>query len=99
MLAFLVGLFIFYQAMSLSLTQRQPLVGILRQTGVSGSQLTVALGIELLILIFFSWLCGNLLGIVLANQLIPAVSGSLRDLYDANVELVVSWSWCQQYTA
>ncbi|CAM3623602.1 ABC transporter permease [Vibrio aquimaris] len=93
MLAFLVGLFIFYQAMSLSLTQRQPLVGILRQTGVSGSQLTVALGIELLLLIFFSWLCGNLLGIVLANQLIPAVSGSLRDLYDANVELAVSWSW------
>lgn len=33
------------------------------------------------------------MGIVLANQLIPAVSGSLRDLYDANVELAVSWSW------
>ncbi|WP_341663930.1 ABC transporter permease [Vibrio sp.] len=93
MLAFLVGLFIFYQAMSLSLTQRQPLVGIMRQTGVSGSQLTIALSIELLVLIFFSWLCGNFLGMILANQLIPAVSGSLRDLYDANVGLVVAWDW------
>lgn len=93
MLAFLVGLFIFYQAMSLSLTQRQPLVGIMRQTGVSGRQLALALCFELLLLILASWLCGNILGIVLANQLIPAVSESLRDLYDANVGLLVSWSW------
>ena len=36
MLSFLVGLFIFYQAISLSLIQRQRLVGMLRQTGVNG---------------------------------------------------------------
>ncbi|GLT16680.1 ABC transporter permease [Vibrio zhanjiangensis] len=93
MLAFLVGLFIFYQAMSLSLTQRQPLVGVMRQTGVSGGQLALALCIELLILILVSWLCGNFFGLLLANQLIPAVSESLRDLYDANVGLMVSWNW------
>ncbi|QIJ84816.1 FtsX-like permease family protein [Vibrio coralliilyticus OCN008] len=93
MLAFLVGLFIFYQAMSLSLTQRQPLVGAMRQTGVSGWQLAKALCLELLVLITISWLCGNVLGILLANQLIPAVSASLGDLYDANVGLLISWSW------
>ncbi|MBN3491819.1 ABC transporter permease [Vibrio neptunius] len=93
MLAFLVGLFIFYQAMSLSLTQRQPLVGAMRQTGVSGWQLGKALCLELLVLILVSWVCGNLLGILLANQLIPAVSASLGDLYDANVGLLISWSW------
>lgn len=93
MLAFLVGLFIFYQAMSLSLTQRQPLVGILRQTGVSGWQLTKALCLELVVLVLVSWLCGNALGMLLANQLIPSVSASLGDLYDANVGLSIDWSW------
>lgn len=93
MLAFLVGLFIFYQAMSLSLTQRQRLVGILRQTGVSGWQLAQALLLELLALVLVSWLCGNLLGMLLANQLIPTVSASLSDLYDANVGLAISWNW------
>ncbi|EGA71231.1 ABC transporter transmembrane protein [Vibrio sinaloensis DSM 21326] len=93
MLAFLVGLFIFYQAMSLSLVQRQPLVGILRQTGVSGWQLAQALLLELFFLVLVSWLCGNILGLLLANQLIPTVSASLSDLYDANVGLALTWSW------
>ncbi|MDG3087948.1 ABC transporter permease [Vibrio hannami] len=92
MLAFVVGLFIFYQAMSLSFVQRQPLVGILRQTGVSGWQLTQALLIELAFLIIFSWSFGNLLGLYLANGLIPTVSTTLSDLYDADVGLVIQWS-------
>ncbi|UPQ89072.1 ABC transporter permease [Vibrio sinaloensis] len=93
MLAFVVGLFIFYQAMSLSLIQRQRLVGLLRQTGVSGWQLTQALLLELLVLVAISWLCSNLFGMLLAKQLIPSVSASLADLYDANVGLSVNWSW------
>ncbi|EED26999.1 efflux ABC transporter, permease protein [Vibrio sp. 16] len=92
MLAFLVGLFIFYQAMSLSLVQRQPLVGILRQTGVSGWQLAQALLLELIFLVVVSWVCGNVLGLFLANQLVPAVSASLGDLYNANVGLALKWS-------
>ncbi|MDE1335701.1 ABC transporter permease [Vibrio aestuarianus] len=93
MLAFLVGLFIFYQAMSLSFIQRQPLVGLLRQAGVSGWQLTQALLIELFGMVLFSWVCGNGLGLLLANQLIPAVSASLGALYDANVGLSIVWNW------
>ncbi|NOH98516.1 ABC transporter permease [Vibrio sp. 99-70-13A1] len=93
MLSFVVGLFIFYQAMSLSFIQRQPLVGILRQTGVSGWQLAKALCFELLLLVFISWICGNVFGVMLANQLLPAVSASLGDLYDANVGLSIEWSW------
>ncbi|WP_245868879.1 FtsX-like permease family protein, partial [Vibrio fujianensis] len=93
MLSFLVGMFIFYQAMSLSLIQRQPLVGILRQTGVSGWQLAQALSIELIGLILFSWLCGNVLGLLLANQLLPSVSASLSNLYDAHVGLSINWRW------
>ncbi|WP_375753786.1 ABC transporter permease [Vibrio sp. HN007] len=93
MLAFLVGLFIFYQAMSLSFVQRQPLVGILRQTGVSGWHLAKALTIELTFLILFGWLFGNLFGLLLANKLIPTVSTTLADLYDADVGLMIQWSW------
>ncbi len=93
MLSFVVGLFIFYQAMSLSLIQRQPLVGILRQTGVSGWTLAQALTLELVVLVLVGWGCGNVFGLLLANQLIPSVSASLADLYDANVGLAIDWSW------
>ncbi len=93
MLSFLVGLFIFYQAMSLSFIQRQRLVGILRQTGVNGMQLAQALMLELTILVLVAWACGNFFGLILANELIPAVSSSLSDLYDANVGLTIGWSW------
>ncbi|MDW2138351.1 ABC transporter permease, partial [Vibrio sp. 2128(2023)] len=93
MLSFLVGLFIFYQAMSLSFIQRQRLVGILRQTGVNGTQLAQALLLELSILVLVAWACGNFFGLMLANELIPAVSSSLSDLYDANVGLTIGWSW------
>lgn len=93
MLSFLVGLFIFYQAMSLSLIQRQPMVGILRQTGVTGLQLAKAMMFELSVLILVAWGCGNVLGLLLANELMPAVSASLGDLYDANIGLTIGWSW------
>jgi putative ABC transport system permease protein len=93
MLSFLVGLFIFYQAMSLSLVQRQTIVGMLRQIGVSGWQLALALCVELLLLILGSWVCGNLLGLVLANQLIPAVSLTIGAIYNASVGVSISWSW------
>jgi putative ABC transport system permease protein len=93
MLSFLVGLFIFYQAMSLSLIQRQPIVGILRQAGVAGWQLVIALSIELVLLVLMSWILGNGFGLLLANQLLPAVSSSLGALYNANIDLTLSWSW------
>ncbi len=93
MLSFFVGLFIFYQAMSLSFIQRQPLVGMLRQNGVSIWQLIFALVYELTFWIVVAWLCGNLFGLLLANQLMPNVSASLEDLYKANVGLSIKWSW------
>ncbi|MGF1694079.1 ABC transporter permease [Vibrio kyushuensis] len=93
MLSFVVGLFIFYQAISLSFVQRQPLVGMLRQTGVSGWQLAKALSLELFSMILISWFFGNILGLMLANQLIPAVATSLGELYDASVGIEISWSY------
>lgn len=93
MLSFLVGLFIFYQAMSLSFIQRQPLVGALRLTGVSGWQLTKALLLEIIAWILIGWLSGTVLGLALANRLMPSVSASLSDLYNADVGLSIDWSW------
>lgn len=93
MLSFLVGLFIFYQAMSLSFIQRQPLVGILRLTGVSGWQLTKALLLEIMAWILIGWLSGTVLGLALANRLMPSVSASLSDLYNADVGLSIKWDW------
>ncbi|PSW03777.1 ABC transporter permease [Photobacterium lipolyticum] len=93
MLSFVIGLFIFYQAMSLSLSQRQPLVGLLRQAGVSGFQLASALFIELIVWIILGLIGGNLLGLLLAQQLLPSVAATLSDLYSANVSLSVTWHW------
>ncbi|MEZ8093566.1 ABC transporter permease [Photobacterium swingsii] len=93
MLSFVVGLFIFYQAMSLSLSQRQPLVGVLRQMGVSGFQLARALIVEIMLWVVLGLLGGNALGLLLAQQLLPSVAATLSDLYGANVSLAVEWHW------
>lgn len=93
MLSFLVGLFIFYQAMSLSMAQRQRLVGILRQTGVSGWQLVQALLLELFALILVSWVCGNFLGMCLSYYMIPTVSQSIGFIYNGSDTLTSGWSW------
>ncbi|AJR08905.1 ABC transporter permease [Photobacterium gaetbulicola] len=93
MLAFVVGLFIFYQAMSLSFSQRQPLVGLMRQAGVSSGQLIKALSLELVVWIVVGLIGGNLLGLLLAEKLLPSVAQTLNDLYGANVSLAVRWQW------
>lgn len=36
---------------------------------------------------------GNLIGLLLAQQLLPSVAASLNDLYNANVGLQVHWNW------
>ncbi|MDO6705422.1 ABC transporter permease [Photobacterium sp. 1_MG-2023] len=93
MLAFVVGLFIFYQAMSLSLTQRQFLVGLLRQSGVTAPQLARALSAELILWFSLGVIGGNLLGLFLAQQLLPSVAFTLSDLYQANLSLTTEWRW------
>ncbi|OOE88140.1 ABC transporter permease [Salinivibrio sharmensis] len=93
LLAFVVGLFIFYQAISLSMTQRQPLVGNLRQLGVDGRQLSGVVATELLLWVLLGVVSGNVLGMLLANQLLPAVATTLSDLYGADINLVMHWQW------
>ncbi|MGX9416016.1 ABC transporter permease [Vibrio sp. WJH972] len=94
LLAFLVGLFIFSQAISLSFIQRQRLVGMLRQAGVARRDLTKAIVIELLFFIIISWLCGNIFGLVLANQLLPSVYGSAGIVENPNMFYGIDLWWC-----
>lgn len=91
--AFLVGLFIFYQAILFSFNQRHTLIGSLKQLGVTTSQLVAALSVELLFFILLSWGLGNMLGLYLANLLIPSISSGLIQLYDVDIGLIVQWSF------
>ncbi|RXJ74253.1 ABC transporter permease [Veronia nyctiphanis] len=93
LLAFVVGLFIFYQAISLSLTQRQPLVGTLRQLGVYRSVLAWVIIVEMALLLIVGLGLGNVIGVFLASKLLPTVATTLNDLYGANISLAMHWQW------
>ncbi len=93
LLAFVVGLFVFYQAISLSFAQRQPLVGLLRQLGVDNRQLLRVTSVEMFVWLLLGVIGGNLVGVWLAKQLLPSVSSTLNDLYGANVGIFLQWKW------
>jgi len=95
MLAFLVGLFIVYSAITLAFEQRLPMLRTLRACGVSARGLTLALLLELLTLALISGIVGVLLGYLIAAALMPDVAASLGGLYGAQVpgalSLAPSW--------
>lgn len=95
MLAFLVGMFIFYQAMARSFAQRQQLVGLLRLLGVHRFRIAAALSVEIILWVLLSWLSGNIIGLALANYLLPQVVTTLNGLYhlNMNINAVVEWDW------
>ncbi len=95
MLAFLVGLFIVYSAITLAFEQRLPMLRTLRACGVSARGLTAALLVELLTLASISGIIGVLLGYLIAAALMPDVAASLGGLYGAQVPgaLSLSPSW------
>lgn len=93
MLAFLVGLFIFYQAMSLSFVQRQPLVGMLRQAGVSGVDLTKSLLLEIGVFVLISSICGNVFGYGLALYLSSGLEHSVGLMPVGGIFGRIDWSW------
>ena len=95
LLAFLVGLFIVYSAVTLAFEQRLPMLRTLRACGVSARGLTLALLAELLTLSLVGGVAGVALGYVIAAALMPDVAASLGGLYGAQVpgSLSLSSSW------
>lgn len=95
MLCFLVGLFIVYSAIGLAIEDRIAALRTLRICGVSLRALLWALFVEMSALAFFAGLFGVAGGYLIAAQLLPDVSASLRGLYGAQIggSLALDASW------
>lgn len=95
LLSFAVGLFIVNGAVGLAFEQRRPMFRTLRALGVTSRRLVVMLIAELLIFATLAGLIGIVLGYVIASLLIPDVAATLRGLYGATMEgmLTLSPTW------
>ena len=81
LLALMVGLLLIYNAMTFTHVLRRPSLGVLRAMGVTRRQLfAMTLG-ESLVVGLVASVCGVLLGIGLADELLVHVSRTLNDLY------------------
>lgn len=92
LLSFAVGLFIVNGAVGLAFEQRRPVFRTLRALGVTARALVVLLGVELLLIALVAGAFGVLLGYVIAAALLPDVAATLRGLYGASVEGVLTLS-------
>jgi putative ABC transport system permease protein len=81
LLAFVVGVFLTYNALSFSYTDRQELIRKLRLSGVPRRELRRALVLELVVFLSGGVLLGGWLGAQLAAQLLPGVGRTLAQLY------------------
>ncbi len=95
MLCFLVGLFIVYSAIGLAIEDRIAALRTLRICGVSLRALLGSLVLEMTILALVAGIVGIAGGYMIAAQLLPDVSASLRGLYGAQIggTLSLDLSW------
>jgi putative ABC transport system permease protein len=85
LLAFVVGIFLIYNALAFSYTDRRSLVRRMRLAGVDRRDLRRALLIELALFLLAGGLLGAWLGALLAAALLPGVGRSLAQLYDVYI--------------
>ena len=83
LLALLVGAFLIYNTVTLSVLQRRPLFGQLRVSGVQRSELFRAILFETLVFATIGTIAGLLLGLLLGNMLLTLVTRTINDLYFA----------------
>lgn len=81
LLAFVVGVFLVYNALAFSYTDRHELLRKLRLAGVTRMELASALALELMAFAVVGSLLGFLLGSWLAVALLPGVGQTLAQLY------------------
>ncbi len=86
LLSFAVGLFIVFNAVRFSLWYRRGTLLNLRLMGCATSQLVSAILFETLLWSLVGAALGYLLGILLAQALLPGLGASLQSLYGATVE-------------
>ncbi len=81
LLAFVVGVFLIYNALAFSYTDRHELLRKLRLAGVTRGELARVLSLELLVFVILGSLIGFALGSWLAVTLLPGVGQTLAQLY------------------
>ena len=97
LLAFVVGIFLTYNALSFSYTDRRNLIRKLRLAGVMKGELARALILELTFFLIAGALIGSWLGAQMAAWLLPGVGRTLAQLYGVYITypdgLVPSGIW------
>lgn len=86
MISLAVGMFVIFSVFSFLLVQRRPTLAMLRALGVTGSQLTILLLIETLVIAGFGSLLGLSLGTLLARRLVLLVREPAADLYGLHAQ-------------
>jgi putative ABC transport system permease protein len=81
LMAFVVGVFLTYNALTFSYTDRRELLRKLQLCGVTRPELTRALLLELAVFLGAGSLLGGWLGVQLAGWLLPGVGRTLAQLY------------------
>jgi putative ABC transport system permease protein len=85
LLTFVVGVFLMYNAIAFSYTDRLGLIRRMRLAGVTRGALRRSLLFELVIFLAIGGLLGFWLGALLASALLPGVGRTLAQLYDVYI--------------
>lgn len=97
LLAFVVGVFLIYNALAFSYTDRRELIRKLRLAGVTRRELRSGLLAELVLFLCLGSLAGFWLGMQLAAWLLPGVGRTLAQLYGVYIAypdgLIPSGAW------
>ena len=86
LLALLIAAFLIYSSVSFQMVRRAKLFGLLRVCGVSSTQVSIVLSIEIMLLTFTGVVLGLMLGILLANGLGSLVTQTINALYHSLAE-------------
>jgi len=86
LLSFVVGVFLVYNALAFSYTDRRVLIRRLRLAGVPRAELGRALLIELVVFLVVGAVLGAWLGALLAARLLPGVGQTLAQLYGVYIQ-------------
>ena len=83
LLALLVGGFLIYNTVTLSVLQRRRLFGLLRVAGVTRLELGLAIIIEVFFFAAIATVAGLMLGYLIGNGLLALITRTINDLYFA----------------
>ena len=96
LLALVIGAFLIYNTMTISVLQRREFIATVRTLGLNRIELLMLVLGEALLLAVIGLLCGYLLGIGLSHYLVKLASRTINDLYfvnEINGVYLNSWSF------